>query len=79
MNSKSKYSKGLVPYKVVCLHRAVWLTTVTKRPEHIRALTLDPDSYGGHRIPADMGDFFGTEQQIWLPFKPCPKNRYIPM
>ena len=37
---------------------------VTKRPEHIRALTLDADSYGGHRIAADMGDFFGTEQQF---------------
>lgn len=37
---------------------------VTKRPETIRALTADADSYGGSRIALDTGDFFGADQQF---------------
>lgn len=37
---------------------------VTKRPERVRALSMDVDSYGGHRVAADMGDIFGEEQQF---------------
>ena len=37
---------------------------VTKRPQDIRAITVEGDSHGGNRVATDLGGFFGHEQQF---------------
>ncbi|MFW1955116.1 TonB-dependent siderophore receptor [Acinetobacter guillouiae] len=37
---------------------------VTKRPEDIRAITVEVDSHGGNRVATDLGGWLGEEQQF---------------
>ncbi|QDK97413.1 TonB-dependent siderophore receptor [Acinetobacter tandoii] len=37
---------------------------VTKRPQDIRSITLEGDSYGGNRVATDLGGLFGDKQQF---------------
>lgn len=37
---------------------------VTKRPEDIRAITVEVDSHGGNRVATDLGGLFGDDQQF---------------
>lgn len=39
---------------------------VTKRPEHVRSLTLGTDDQGGRYYAGDWGDWFGPERQFGL-------------